>query len=171
MTRKWFIGILMILLVTVQLGCAGRRGRRTRPPRGPDSESVDITGQELVTRIVGEDTYYDEGELRDVHFEFDKFDLLPAEKEILKESARWLKAHRKAKVLIEGHCDERGTQQYNLALGERRALSVRSYLISLGGIDSERLITISYGEEQPANPGQDEAAWYENRRAHLMVSR
>ena len=102
----------------------------------------------------------------DVHFAFDS-SLLDAEAErILEQKAAWLQDNGNASVQIEGHCDERGTSAYNLALGERRANAVQQYLTVLG-VDPSRLSTISYGEEQPLDPGHDEAAWSRNRRAHL----
>ena len=104
----------------------------------------------------------------DVHFAFDSF-LLNAEAErILEQKAAWLQDNADASVQIEGHCDERGTSAYNLALGERRANAVQQYLTVLG-VDVDRLSTISYGEEQPLDPGHDEAAWSRNRRAHFVL--
>ena len=104
----------------------------------------------------------------DIHFAFDSF-LLDVEAErILGEKAAWLQENADVDVQIEGHCDERGTSDYNLALGERRANAVQQYLTVLG-ITPERLSTISYGEEQPLDPGHDEAAWSRNRRAHFVI--
>lgn len=104
----------------------------------------------------------------DIHFAFDSF-LLDSEAErILGEKAAWLQENTDVDVQIEGHCDERGTSDYNLALGERRANAVQQYLTVLG-IDSGRLSTISYGEEQPLDPGHDETAWSRNRRAHFVI--
>ena len=104
----------------------------------------------------------------DVHFAFDS-SLLDADAErILEQKAAWLLDNANATVQIEGHCDERGTSAYNLALGERRANSVQEYLTVLG-VDPARMSTISYGEEQPLDPGHDEAAWSRNRRAHFVV--
>ena len=105
----------------------------------------------------------------DVHFAFDSF-LLDAEAErILAQKATWLQDNADVSVQIEGHCDERGTSAYNLALGERRANAVQQHLTVLG-VDPGRLSTISYGEEQPLDPGHDEAAWSRNRRAHFVVT-
>ena len=105
----------------------------------------------------------------DVHFAFDSFLLDPEAERILAEKAAWLQDNANVDVQIEGHCDERGTSDYNLALGERRANAVQQYLTLLG-IDSGRLSTISYGEEQPLDPGHDEAAWSRNRRAHFVIT-
>jgi len=106
--------------------------------------------------------------LKDVHFDFDKYDIRPSDGEILKENAAILIKNPAAKIQIEGHCDERGTVEYNLALGERRANSVKKYLISLG-VPEIRLSTISYGKEMPLDPGHGEEAWAKNRRAHFAI--
>jgi peptidoglycan-associated lipoprotein len=105
---------------------------------------------------------------KDVNFDFDRYNLTEEAREILGEKAAWLKTNPDIKVLIEGHCDERGTNAYNLALGERRAAAVEQYLIELG-IAKERLSTISYGEEMPLDPDSSEAAWTKNRRAHFVI--
>ncbi len=110
----------------------------------------------------------DEGPLRDVNFDFDRYDLRPDVREILKGHAAWLKANPQVKVEIEGHCDERGTNEYNLALGAKRAESVKRYLMDLG-IAPSTLSTISYGEELPLCKEQNEACWAKNRRAHFVV--
>jgi len=106
--------------------------------------------------------------LKDIHFDFDKYDIRPGDAEILKENAILLKKYPNVKIQIEGHCDERGTSEYNLALGERRANSGKNYLISLG-ISENRISTISYGEEKPLEAGYNEEAWAKNRRAHFVV--
>jgi peptidoglycan-associated lipoprotein len=103
-----------------------------------------------------------------IHFEFDKSRLLPEAKAILRVKAEWLKANPEARAIIEGHCDERGTNEYNLALGDRRAQSAKTYLVDLG-IAAERLTCISYGEERPLDPGHNEAAWAKNRRDQFVL--
>ncbi len=106
--------------------------------------------------------------LEDVYFEFDKSRLTPETREVLKKHAQWLKEHPSVKILIEGHCDERGTEQYNLALGDRRAHAVKNYLISLG-ISPDRMKTISFGEMFPKVKGHNEWAWSQNRRCHFVI--
>lgn len=108
--------------------------------------------------------------MKKVYFEFDKARLTAEARAILEENAAWLREHPEIKVQIEGHCDERGTAEYNLALGERRATSVRNYLISLG-IDPARLYTISYGEERPVDRRHNEEAWAKNRRAEFKIAK
>ncbi|HEY5999752.1 MAG TPA: peptidoglycan-associated lipoprotein Pal [bacterium] len=107
--------------------------------------------------------------LKTVYFDYDKSNIRPEFQTVLEGVARWMTKMPERQVLIEGHCDERGTDEYNLALGERRALAVRRYLVALG-VPAERLHTISYGEEKPADPGHDETAWAKNRRAEFKVS-
>jgi peptidoglycan-associated lipoprotein len=109
------------------------------------------------------------GPLRDVNFAFDRYDLSPEARDILKGHATWLKANPQAKVEVEGHCDDRGTNEYNLALGAKRAETVKRYLTDLG-VAVDRLSTISYGEELPMCKDQSESCWARNRRAHFVVS-
>jgi peptidoglycan-associated lipoprotein len=106
--------------------------------------------------------------LRNVHFDFDKYEVRGQDKPVLDENAQWLKSNANAMLLIEGHCDERGTNEYNLALGERRAKATRDYLVSVG-IDGSRVTVISYGEERPLCTERTEACWAQNRRAHFLV--
>jgi peptidoglycan-associated lipoprotein len=108
------------------------------------------------------------GYIQDAFFAFDESTLTPDAQTALTNSANWLKKNPKYNLLIEGHCDERGTEQYNLALGDRRANTAKDYLSTLG-IDSGRIRTVSYGEERPFDPGHDEAAWTKNRRDHLVL--
>jgi peptidoglycan-associated lipoprotein len=104
-----------------------------------------------------------------VFFSFDKSDLSTEAQATLDRQATWLKKYATAKVTIEGHCDERGTREYNLALGERRATAVKNYLVA-AGIPAARVSTISYGKERPAVVGSNEAAWAQNRRSVTVVT-
>lgn len=103
-----------------------------------------------------------------VFFGYDRYDLSPEARVLLEAQAGWLLEHGDLNVTIEGHADERGTREYNLALGERRANSVKNYLIALG-VDPRRITTISYGKERPAVPGSNETAWSQNRRGVTKV--
>jgi len=109
-------------------------------------------------------------ENEDIHFEFDSVRLTPEAQRILTRKAQWLKQHPAAAITIEGHCDSRGTNEYNLALGEGRAQSAKTFLVDLG-IDPARITTISYGEERPLDPRQNEEAWAKNRRAHFVIEK
>ncbi len=105
----------------------------------------------------------------DIYFEFDKSTLTPAAQDNLLRKAEWLRENPDATVTIGGHCDDRGTNEYNLALGDRRAESAKAFLVDLG-IDASRLTTISYGEERPVDPRRNEEAWAKNRRDHFVVN-
>jgi peptidoglycan-associated lipoprotein len=110
------------------------------------------------------------GPLADVYFDYDQARLGDEARAVLEKHALWLQNHRSARVAVEGHCDERGTVDYNLALGEQRARAARDYLVSLG-VAGDRLTTVTYGKERPLDPASNEAAWAKNRRAHFLVTR
>jgi peptidoglycan-associated lipoprotein len=107
-------------------------------------------------------------ENEDIYFDFDSIQLTPEAMDILAKKGKWLRDNPSVRVTIEGHCDNRGTNEYNLALGEGRAQSAKTFLMDLG-IDISRLNTISYGEERPLDPLQTEMAWAKNRRAHFVI--
>jgi len=107
-------------------------------------------------------------ELEKVYFDFDSFVLTQSSRDILSKNAKWLLKTGRAKVQIEGHCDERGSDEYNLALGEKRAKSAMNYLVTLG-VPADQLSVISYGKEKPADPAHNEAAWAKNRRAEFVI--
>ncbi|MFQ5898789.1 MAG: peptidoglycan-associated lipoprotein Pal [Candidatus Methylomirabilia bacterium] len=106
--------------------------------------------------------------LEDIHFDFDRYSIRPREARVLDENAKWMKANPDYVILVEGHADERGTNEYNLALGERRAKSTMNYLLAQG-VAADRIIIISYGEERPACTRKSEMCWAKNRRAHFAV--
>jgi peptidoglycan-associated lipoprotein len=109
------------------------------------------------------------GYLKDSFFDFDKFDIRADQRDALAANAEWLKKYPTIKIKVEGHCDERGTAQYNMALGEKRASAVKDYLSSLG-VDGGRIEIVSYGKERPFVTGSDESAWSQNRRGHFVVT-
>jgi peptidoglycan-associated lipoprotein len=139
-----------------------------------EEEAKMAQGRELEKSLVAKKERGIEGEvfesklLKDIYFDYDKYEISREDEEILKANAAFLKKNPKMKIQIEGHCDERGTAEYNLALGERRANHTKKYLVSLG-IASDRISTISYGEERPLDPSNNEEAWAKNRRAHIVV--
>jgi peptidoglycan-associated lipoprotein len=107
-------------------------------------------------------------ENEDIPFEFDSAKLSDQAQQILRAKAEWLRKNPRAQIIIEGHCDERGTNEYNLALGDRRAFAAKTFLVDLG-IDQSRITTVSYGEERPLDPGSTEEAWAKNRRDHFVI--
>lgn len=126
------------------------------PIRAPDSTDI-----EAIIR---------QGKIKDVFFDYDKSDLSSEAQDLLRQDAEYLRQYTNASFILEGHCDERGTAEYNLALGDRRAQAVKTYLTSLG-VGASRLETISYGEERSFAEGQNEAAWSQNRRVHFTLRR
>ncbi|MCB0319241.1 MAG: peptidoglycan-associated lipoprotein Pal [Bdellovibrionales bacterium] len=113
--------------------------------------------------IAGEGTI-----LKDVNFDYDSFEIPSYGREVLRLNANWLHENSNADIEIEGHCDERGTNEYNMVLGAKRAKAVMEYLRSLG-VSEDRMSTVSYGEELPLDPSSNEAAWAKNRRAHFNI--
>ena len=144
---------------------AEEQARQRKLERQQDFEEEDLSEEAAAQRTVSARNIF---ENEDVYFEFDNVRLAPDAQEILVKKAKWLQANPSAKVTIEGHCDNRGTNEYNLALGEGRAQSARDFLVDLG-IRSSRLNTISYGEERPIDRTQSEAGWARNRRAHFVI--
>ena len=125
----------------------------------PESASITPGSQEDLIVNVGDRVF----------FNYDSSDLDSDAQELLQDQVAWLKQHSDVSVIIEGHCDERGTREYNLALGEKRAQSVKNYIISLG-VSSDRVSTISYGKERPSVVGSNDGAWAQNRRSVTIVN-
>ena len=129
-----------------------------------------LAEESLSSRMASEREQDDKDRLEneDIYFDFDSIQLTPEAQDLLAKKGKWLRDNPTARVTIEGHCDNRGTNEYNLALGEGRAQSAKTFLTDLG-IDISRLNTISYGEERPLDPLQTERAWARNRRAHFVI--
>jgi peptidoglycan-associated lipoprotein len=108
--------------------------------------------------------------LEPVFFDFDQWSVREDQKEVMAKNSQWLKSNPNVKVRLEGHCDERGTAEYNLALGQKRAEGVKSFLEGMG-ISSQRMATVSYGEERPLDPAHNEAAWTKNRRVDIVPAK
>jgi peptidoglycan-associated lipoprotein len=128
-------------------------------------EDQSIKEQELWEQALAEASAFKN---KNIYFAFDRYDLNSEARENLEMLTDWLLAHPEFEVTIEGHCDERGTTEYNLALGERRAEAAKAYIVNLG-MDIGKVTTISYGEELPVDPGHNEKAWAKNRRGHFLV--
>jgi peptidoglycan-associated lipoprotein len=190
MHRRWFVLVLLTLSLVAPSSC---RSRRNVPPPQPapagpaataahePAVSVPAPDDDFVQSpadpgdVLSEDireanrVAHERGWVRDAFFAFDASTLDGDAQEALRQSAAWLRQNPAYRLRIEGHCDERGTEQYNLALGDRRAAAAVSYLATLG-VDRSRIETVSYGEERPFEEGSDESAWAQNRRAHLVLS-
>jgi len=167
--RKRLLGVVVLgLLVAVGSGCSTKKkpGDATAGAAGMGEEGLGAGGS--LERARQGLTPGAEGPMRDVHFAFDSAELDDQGRSALRENGNWLKEHSKAKTEVEGHCDERGTVEYNLALGAKRARAAKDYLVALG-VSGDRLTTISYGEELPICHEHNEECWQRNRRAHFVV--
>lgn len=188
--RKYFFSMMLVLSIMLVAGCAPKKPSQSamvKPPDDGQTTNIELDNSKVGDALgdIGEENrndlgwlpnrpapgtrFQDTGDLQTVYFEFDKYSLTQSARETLDANAMWMKDHPNVLVQIEGHCDERGTDEYNMVLGENRAFSVKKYLISLG-INAERLYTISYGESMPVVPGSNEDAWAKNRRAQFKVA-
>jgi peptidoglycan-associated lipoprotein len=177
--KSWVCMVLLAILILVSLaGCQYElvKKKKTVTTTPEEEQALRETEEQRVFEESLTAKRYPgiEGEvlettfLKDIYFAFDQFDLSDEARRILTENAKILLAHPNLVVQVEGHCDERGSSEYNLALGEKRAVSAKLYLIRLG-VKGNRLSTISYGEEMPVDPGHNEAAWAKNRRCHFVI--
>jgi peptidoglycan-associated lipoprotein len=191
MKRMRFAAVALALLscVLVAVACSSKKPKvetapdvaatvKPTPVPSPISDEVEVKEPATTTTVseeVSEELPDDivalnsRGYLSDVFFATDRFDLSLEARDVLAANTQWLKEHASIRVLLEGHCDERNTRDYNLALGERRAATVSEYLASLG-VAAARVQIISYGEEKPFAQGHDEAAWQLNRRVHFVIT-
>ena len=186
--RRGFMLVAVLGMVLMMTACAQKTVKTEGPEAGGPgamdaAAGAGAEGTEAgtiergqVSGIEGEAMTAAERQARDrfvydhIHFDYDSAALSLEAQAICREKADWLRKNAGASVLIEGHCDERGTTEYNLALGDRRAESVRSFMVNLG-IAAGRMTTVSYGEERPLDPGHNEAAWAKNRRAQFVIER
>jgi len=179
MRKRAAICLALILSFAFTLSCRKKVEQVPPPPEVKEQPAVEKVdeGARVVAPVLSEEEIYAaktldelnrEAPLDMIHFDFDKYFVREDAKPVLQANAAWLQKFRTAKILIEGHCDERGTEDYNLALGEKRAKSAYDYLVSLG-IDPGRLRIISYGKSQPLDPASNEFAWARNRRAQFLL--
>jgi peptidoglycan-associated lipoprotein len=162
---RWsFLAVFTLGLIVALSSCSKKDVKQDEPIINPSGDAGAASAGNGSESGNASDT----GELNTAYFDFDSFKLNNEARDALKKDADWLKSNANATVQIEGHCDERGTTEYNLALGEKRANAARSYLLKLG-ITKSRLSVISYGKERPADPGHDESAWGKNRRAAFVI--
>jgi peptidoglycan-associated lipoprotein len=161
-----------VVATTAGSGSSSLDSRNVAPPPEPISEGPDIQAVDAgaIDESMLSDASGEGGPLADVHFGYDQAYLTDEAREILERHAAWIKAHPGLRVAIEGHCDDRGTVEYNLALGDQRARAVYDYFVSLG-VSPAELSTVSYGKERPLDLGSTETAWARNRRAHFAVMR
>lgn len=178
MTKKR-LGILVALLMVplfLTISCCSKKVVKPTPTGGEKGKQ-EVTAEKKGVQEEGlqkkkypgiQGEFMESKYLKDIHFDFDKYNIRPDATAVLKKSAEYLLAHPTYKIQIEGHCDERGSVEYNLVLGERRAESAKKFLVNLG-VDANRLSTISYGKEMPLDPRHNEEAWAKNRRCHFII--
>lgn len=190
MKRRCRLCMYILLLTVIGLGCAKKPPQTpatldiqtqtlaeggTVAPSRPMAEPVTTRSGSVDSEILSEDLdelnryVKQEGLLTATYFDFDRAELRAEARDQLVQNARFLREHPEIVVTVEGHCDERGTAEYNLALGENRASSVTDYLVSLG-VDSRRLRNLSYGEERPSCTESREECWWRNRRADFVIT-
>ena len=190
-SRAWILGALMLaMLLVLSVSCAKKKVTMEAQPMEEgmtaeqaqaqqeaeaeaarrEAEMAKMSAEEkqrAEAAMMAEEARKRAFEEEEIHFDFDKYVLTPKAMMILDEKASYLREHPEMRVLIEGHCDERGTNEYNLALGDRRANSAKNYLVKSGVMES-RITTISYGEEQPLCTEHTESCWWRNRRDHFQ---
>ncbi|MCL4492740.1 MAG: peptidoglycan-associated lipoprotein Pal [Nitrospirae bacterium] len=187
MKKIFSVSILLIACIVLIAGCAQRKVVSTpeQPQAGATANgkqkegavAKDLSREAITEKELAKSRQTDiqstakelKSNIQNIYFDFDRFDIRDDAKPVLKELAAMLSKNTKARLVIEGHCDERGTGEYNLALGEKRAGSTKTYLATLG-IPSSRIETISYGKEKPVCTESTEACWAKNRRAHFVLN-
>ena len=165
--------VLLVALIGIVLGGCGcfqqQMKGETPPPAAPPAVVQAPEAKPVVPVVAPPPAAMPAAQafmMKDINFDFDKYNIREKDAAILKENTAWFKSNAGKKARVEGHCDERGTVEYNLVLGQKRADSAKNFLVNLG-VDGKFLETVSYGKEQPLDPGQNEAAWAKNRRAHF----
>jgi peptidoglycan-associated lipoprotein len=171
-----YLVVFCLLLGLAVTGCAKKpaeQAKEVSAPAGQQEMTGEISKEQKQAGAVPSEATAAQaaaGFNKNIYFDFDRFDLTPEATEALNQLVAYLKANADLKVKIDGNCDERGTIEYNLALGERRAKSAQDYIVTQG-IDSQRISTISYGKEKPMDPGHNEEAWAKNRRDDFVLSK
>jgi peptidoglycan-associated lipoprotein len=164
MTKQLLVAAMSTALIF--LSACGSKDKKADDAAAGAGSDTNIATKPLSFDPMGSDSGNISG-LRTINFEYDKASLTTEARKILSENANWIRDNQDVSIQIEGHCDERGSVEYNLALGERRAKSVKTYLTNLG-IDTNRMNVISYGKEKPIAQGDSEDAWSKNRRANFV---
>jgi len=168
----WLVLLVGVLVVSLSgCSCFQQKMEGEKAPPAPSAAATkagpaEVKNQVQAAPAPGAAAVVSAVVLKDVHFDFDRYLIRPQDAEILKQDFSWFKANSGRHVRVEGNCDERGTVEYNLALGQKRADATKNYLVTLG-VDGKLLDTVSYGKERPIDPGHNETAWKKNRRAHL----
>jgi peptidoglycan-associated lipoprotein len=169
MIRKHMIFALALVALMAMAGCGGKKATTAPPPTEPaTSETTPPPVETPAEAPATPSEDLSQAQMSDAFFDFDSYALSSEAKGTLEQNANVLKRITAGNITIEGHCDERGTKAYNLALGEKRANAAKEYLVALG-VSGSRINTVSYGKERPFDDGHDDSAWAKNRRAHFVT--
>jgi peptidoglycan-associated lipoprotein len=165
--RAASLGGLVALGLILSAGCSSKTKVLQGEGSGVGSES-NIGSQGSLEQFKNTGTLSGSGPLSDIHFGYNTYNIEPQDGSVLKQNASWLQSNPRTRVQVEGHCDERGSEEYNIALGAKRAQAAKDYLETLG-VEGSRISTISYGKELPMCTDHDESCWQQNRRDHFVV--
>jgi peptidoglycan-associated lipoprotein len=176
--KKWLL-VLVALSLVLMFNACGKKAAKVEPVQGPVVEKVEEPVAQVERPVLSEEELFQQKSLealnkdqvlKKINFDFDMYTIREDMKPIMQANADWLLKFASVEVLVEGHCDERGTIEYNIALGEKRAEAARNYLISLG-LNAAKVKIISYGKSKPLVQGVDEATYFQNRRAEFVITK
>lgn len=176
--KKWMLAALALSLILMFPACA-KKAAKVEPAQGPAIEQVEEPTAKVEKPILSEEELFQQRSLEElnkvqvlkkINYDFDMYTIREDMKPILQANANWLLKFPSVEVLVEGHCDERGTIEYNIALGEKRAEAAKNYLVSLG-MNPAKVKIISYGKSKPLVQGVDEATYFQNRRAEFVITK
>jgi len=176
--KKFLFAVLALSLILLFNAC-GKKAAKVAPTQGPVVEKVEEPVTRVEKPVLSEEETYQQksieelnkdGILRKINFDFNEYQVREDMKPILQANANWILKFPTVQILIEGHCDERGTIEYNIALGEKRAEAAKNYIASLG-VNTDKIKIVSYGKSKPLVQGVDDASYFENRRAEFVITK
>jgi len=170
LAKRILVLMLVLAMAALAAGCGGGKSANEPTADVEPPPPTEPPVEQPVEKPPVDNTNMADPVLNDVFFAYDKYNLTSEAKSVLEDNASELNSVSDARIIIEGHCDERGTKSYNLALGEKRANAARDFLIALG-VSGSRITVVSYGKERPFDTGHNEAAWAKNRRAHFVLKK
>ncbi len=176
---KKMLLVLVVLSLILMFNACGKKAAKVAPEQGPVVEKVEEPVAQVEKPVLSEEELFQQKSLEElnkdqvlkkIHYDFDMYTIREDMKPIMQTNADWLLKFPSVQVLVEGHCDERGTIEYNIALGEKRAEAAKNYLVSLG-LNAAKVKIVSYGKSKPLVQGVDEATYFQNRRAEFVITK
>jgi len=176
--KKWLL-VLVALSLILMFNACGKKAAKVAPGQEPVVEKVEEPTSQVEKPVLSEEELFQQKSLEElnkdlilkrINFDFDKYEVREDMKPVMQANANWLLKFASVELLIEGHCDEKGTIEYNIALGEKRAEAAKNYLVSLG-MNAAKIKIISYGKSKPLVQGEDEASYFQNRRAEFVITK